>query len=309
LRHASAVFALIFVASLLLPAASFSQATGQRPTSPWVWGIEGGALHQFDTSLSDADGDFSVSRVYIQPSLGYAWDRRTAVSLSLGLGDSYYDFSSGATIDGRRPWGRIRDYRVSLPVRFSPTEHTNAIIIPSIRSYAEKGANQDDGRTEGVLAGIGWKVSDTLTIGPGFGWYTELGGGSRAFPIIILDWAITDKLTLTTGRGLAASRGPGLALNYSLNDNWTVALSGRSEKTRFALEDDGAVPEGFGQDKTLPLLLSVQYSPRPMTEVSAFIGSEFAGELSVEDKDGDTVARTDYDIAVSVGMAFRLRVP
>jgi hypothetical protein len=307
LRSTGFFSALSVSFALLFPEVSLAQVGGERGSGPWVSSIQGGALHQFETDLSDAEGDFSLSRVFVQPSVGYAWNKRNMVSLSLGIGDSDYDFSPEATIDGWQPWGRVRDYKVAIAFRFSPSEHTDAIIIPSVRSYAEEDASLDDGRSEGLLAGVGWKLSDTLTIGPGFGWYTELGGGAHAFPIIILDWAITDKLSLTTGRGLAASQGPGLDLTYSLNDKWQVALAGRYEKTRFALEDDGVTPDGFGQDKSLPLVLSVQYSPWPMTSFSAFIGIEFEGELSLENADGRTVARSEYDTAGAVGLAFRNR--
>ncbi len=57
-----------------------------------------------------------------------------------GRGGTNYDFSSEATIDGRQPWDEIEDYRISLPVRFSPSERSDVIIIPSVRTNAESGA-------------------------------------------------------------------------------------------------------------------------------------------------------------------------
>ena len=307
MRIFDALLALIFSSLLLSSVASAAEGGDGRQFGPWVWGIEGGALHQFATDLSNTDGSFSVNRYFIQPSVGYAWDRRNSVSLAFGFGDSYYDFSSGATINGQQPWGRIHDYRISMPVRFSPSERTDAIIIPSIRSNTESGASLDGGRTEGLLAGIGWRVSDRLVIGPGFGWFSELGGGSNAFPIIVVDWAITEKLSLTTGRGLAASQGPGLTLNYSLDKKWQLALTGRYEQIRFALDNDAISPGRYGEDKSLPLILSLQYSPWPMTTFAAFAGGEFEGEISVEDRDGRTIASSEYDSAGLVGVVFTSR--
>jgi hypothetical protein len=301
------LFVLSGFAALLFPAVAPAQGSGERQFGPWIWGIQGGAVEQFDTGLSDRPGDFSVRRLFIQPSVGYFWDRRHTVSLAVGIGDSKYDFSPDAAVGGQRPWGRIRDYRVSVPIRFSPSERTDAIIIPSVRSNAEEGASVNDGRTEGVLAGIGWKLSDSLTLGPGFGWFSELGGGSNAFPILVIDWAITDKLSLTTGGGMAASQGPGLTLNYSLNDKWTAGLTGRYEQIRFALANDGTSPGVYGQDESLPLVLRVEYSPWPLTSLGVFVGGEFEGELSLEDADGRTVARSDYDTAPLAGLFFRSR--
>mgnify|MGYP000125568854 CR=1 FL=1 len=67
-----------------------------------------GAVYRAETDpdLSGADGAFTVNRHFIQPSVSYAWNRRKAVSLSLGYGESDYDFAPGATIEGLEPWGR-----------------------------------------------------------------------------------------------------------------------------------------------------------------------------------------------------------
>lgn len=296
-----------FLATLLAPFSLHAQSDNGRKFGPWVWGVQGGGVQKFETDMSDADGAFSVNRYFIQPSLGYAWDRRNSVSLSFGVGESNYDFSSDASIEGLEPWDRIREYQLSLPIRLSSGENINTIIIPSVRVNAESGADISDGRTEGVLAGVSWKLSDTLTIGPGFGWFSELGGGSSAFPIIVVDWDITEKLALTTGRGIASSRGPGLGLNYALKDKWTLGLSARYEKVRFALDDESGSQGAFGEDKSLPLVFSVKYSPWPMTSLSAFVGGDFSGELTLEDNDTRELASSEYDTAFSLGLVFSSR--
>ena len=300
-------FLLLSSLLILVSMTTVAEDSVERQFGPVVWGLDGGAVHQFTTDFSDADGAFSISRYFIQPSVSYAWDRRNTLSLSLGFGESDYDFSSGATIDDLEPWGRVRDYRLSVPIRFAPTERSDVIIRPSVRSNAESGASLNDGRTEGLIAGISWRVSESLSIGPGFGWYTELGGGSRTFPIVIINWDITDRLSLNTGRGLAASQGPGLALNYRLSEKWQLGLIGRIERTRFALDNEGSAPDLFGQDRSLPVLFSVEYAAWPMTSVSVFFGGEFDGQLAFKDEDGRTVTSEDYDVAPLVGMAFRSR--
>jgi Domain of unknown function (DUF6268) len=272
---------------------------------PWVWGVAGGALHQFDTDLKDDDGSFSVNRGFLQLSAGYAPDRRNSISVSVGYGSSNYLFDN-ASIEGDDPWGRIEDVRISLPIRFNVGEKADIIAIPSIRSYAEDGASISDGQTEGLIAGMGWRFSDRLTIGPGFGWYSELGGGSNTFPIIVVDWKITDRLSLETGRGLAASQGPGFTLSYGLNNKWKVSALARFEKIRFALDEDGR-EAAFGEDRSAPLLLSVDYTPWPMTSASLFLGAELNGELTLENDKAKALARSDYETAPVIGFSFRSR--
>ena len=307
MRTTTALCALLLSIIVLFPAAGAAQEEGERKFGPWVWGIQGGAVEQSDTDLSNNNASFGVKRYFIEPSLAYAWDRRNSVGFAVGFGDSKYDFSSGAQVGNQQPWGRIHDYRISVPIRFSPSERTDAIIIPSIRTNAESGASLSDGRTEGVLAGIGWRLSDTLFIGPGIGWFSELGGGSNAFPFIVIDWAITDRLSLTTGRGLAASQGPGLTLDYSLSEKWRLGITGRYEEIQFALDTDQASPVRYGEDKSLPLVLRVSYTPWPMTTVTAFLGGEFQGELSILDNNGNDLAKSEYDTAGLFGLAFSSR--
>ena len=264
-------------------------------------------LHQFDSNLKDVAGEFNVSRGFIQGGLTYAWDRRNTVSLTIGGGRSNYDFSPEAAIEGAPPWEQVEDYRLSLPVRFSPAERADVLIIPSVRANAETNASLDDGRTEGVLAGFGWRFSEKLTIGPGFGWFSRLGGGSNVFPILVIDWKIAEKWRLSTGRGVAASQGPGLTLGYQLAEKWSLGLSGRFERTRFALEDREAGTGAFGQERSLPIVLQATYRPNPLLSLTAMAGAEFDGSLRLYDSQGERIASTDFETAPVVGLAFSAR--
>ena len=290
---------------LSYPLATWSQpADDQQKRGPWVWSLAGGAVQQLETDLDTGDGTVSVSRFYIQPSLGYAWDRSSSVSLSLGAGLADYEFSDEAQVGGTKPWGKINNYSISLPIRFTAMESATVIAIPSVRTYYENGRSLNDGRTEGIIAAAGWRFSEALTLGPGFGWFSELGGGSNLFPILLIDWKLTEKLTLTTGRGLAASQGPGLTLNYRIDDKWQMGLTGRWEKTRFALDGSADQPGGIGEDQSLPLLLSMSYSTWPRTSVSAIVGAEFEGSLRKEDANGKLIAKSDLETAAVLGLVF-----
>lgn len=293
---------VMLIALLFAPLA---MAQPERSFGPWYFGLSGGAVQQLSSDLDDSSGDFSVTRWFIQPSVGYAWSRRTSVSLAVGAGESSYKFSDEVSIAGEQPWDRIRDYRVSIPMRFAIGESFSGIVIPSIRSYAEASADLADGRSEGLITGVSWQLGKRLRLGPGFGWFTEIGGGANVFPILVIDWKITERLQLATGRGLAASQGPGLSLNYHINPNWKTGLTVRFEKVRFALDDKGPAAGGFGQDQSTPVLISGEYSPWPMTSISALVGVELNGNLRLEDRRGNLVDRSDYRPAPILGFAFR----
>lgn len=149
----------------------------------------------------------------------------------------------------------------------------------------------------------GWEFCNTLTLEPGLGWYTELDGGTSAFRILVVDRRMTERLALETGRGLAATRGPGLSLSYFLDDKWSIASSARYEKVRFALDDKA----GIGEDHNAPIIMSLNYSPRPMASASLFAGIELAVQLSLEDNSGRTIASSDYGTAPVLGSSFTTR--
>jgi hypothetical protein len=297
-------FVLLAVAVIGLSTAAARAQGAQR--GPFVFSLAAAAAYQFDTGL-DQQGSFAVSRWFVQPGVGYAWDRRNSVSVSLGAGENRYDFSGSTDIGGGTPWRNIRDVRASVPIRLAPAERIDVIVIPSVRWNAESGAALHDGRTEGVLAGATWRFGPDLAIGPGIGWFTRLGDGHTAFPILALDWNITDTLSLSTGRGLAASQGPGLTLTWTASARVDLALAGRYETVRFRLDDAGPAPGGIGEDRSVPLVASVAYRPSPAASVTAFAGAEFLGRLRLEDPDGNRIDAADYDPAPLVGLAFRAR--
>ena len=139
MRTSSKYLAALCAVGLLvcLPLSASAEESASKQFGPWVWGVSGGTLYQFDSDFADGPGEFNVTRGVLQGSFGYAWDRKTSVSLSIGAGVSDYEFSQQAAIGGEQPWDQIRDNRVSLPIRFAPSEKTNVIIIPSVRTYVE----------------------------------------------------------------------------------------------------------------------------------------------------------------------------
>ena len=157
-------------------------------------------------------------------------------------------------------------------------------------------------------AGVAWEISDSLTIGPAIGAYSQLeDSGADVFPALLINWDINDRWNLNTGSGLGATGGPGLTLGYTINDSIKLALSARLESVQFRLDENGVSPNGVGEDESTPVVLSLQYDPNPGFSVSAFAGAEFDGRLRLEDSDGNRISSQSYDTAPLAGIALRLR--
>ncbi|MEM9912347.1 MAG: hypothetical protein AAF922_16345 [Pseudomonadota bacterium] len=302
LQAGRSLLAMAFAAGLFSTPALAQAPAEFANASPWVPSVRGGAIHQFDTDL-DSGGDFSVSRAYIEPGLTYVLGPVGSVGVAIGYGYSDYSFSSASF----RPWSDVNDLSFSIPIRWAVSPDFQIFAAPSLRFDWESGADMEDGFTAGAIVGAGWRISDTLFIGPGVGVFSGLEEDVNAFPVLVLDWQIADNLALKTGSGLGASRGPGLSLEWQASQDWTFGLGSRYEEVRFRLDDTGPVPDGVGEDRAVPIFLTASWAASERANLTAVAGVETAGRLSVEDSTGLTVSRTDYDPGFFLGFAFNIR--
>jgi hypothetical protein len=294
-----------FAAFCLLCSSTIAAQAPQQ--GPLIFDIDGGAAHQSMTDLKDSEGSFAVDRWFVSAGITYAWDRRNALGFTLGGGSSSYEFDDLTGPAGSEPWNKIEETRAAITGRFSFSEKGTAIIIPTVRFNGEEGASSSDSRTFGLFAAAAWRIDENLTIGPGIGVFSRLEDSARVFPILVIDWNISERWSLSTGRGLAASQGPGLTLSYEMNKNWSFGLSGRYENIEFRLDDEGPAPGGVGRDRSLPLVASANLYINPRINLSVFAGLEFAGELRMKDAMDVTVDERKYDPAPLFGATFAVR--
>ncbi len=309
------IIPLCFLSALLisLPLVALAQDKPEkRPSGPpqagWTSFSRGGAVYQFDSDLDD-DGSFNATRFNIEAGSGYGWSRRNSVSLAVSYSYDGYSFSPGSAgqPSAINPWDDIHTLSLSVPVRWGVSERWSSFFVPSVRSTGESGADFSDTVTGGILGGFAYRFGENLTIGPGLGVVSQLEDNATIFPILIINWKITDKLSLETGRGLAATLGPGLTLNYQANEKWSYGIGGRYEKLRFRLDSDSAVANGIGEDTAFPLFASATHRFNRKASASLIGGVELGGELRQEDENGDKIASESYDAAAFLGLAFNIR--
>jgi hypothetical protein len=297
----------LYIAAIFCSPWAQNLAAQAPPTDPVSFNFDGGLALQSSTDFSDIEGSFSVNRWFVGLGVNYAWNRRNALGLYVGGGNSKYDFDDRTTIGGGAPWEEIEDTRISLIGRFGFGEKGSFIIIPTARYNGEKDADTSEGRTWGLFAAAAWRLNENLTIGPGIGVFQRLEDGTRIFPVLAIDWNISERWNLSTGGGLASSQGPGLTLSYKLSKVWSFGLTSRYEKVEFRLDEDGTTPNGIGRDQSIPLVLSAVWEPNKNVKLAAFAGMEFAGKLKLKDAYGDLISESDYDTAPIYGGSFELR--
>lgn len=308
-----AMLCLLAAAISLLPGESAGQGEeieeeiGELASEPRLglgWRVRGGAVHQFNSSLDDG-GEFDATRAVFEAGARYAFAEGNSVGVSMGYSFDGYGFSDGVRIDGVAPWDDVHTLRFSAPIFWEPTPDWMLLAIPNLRMAAEEPEDWGDALAGGAILGFSYRFNDRLRLGPGIGITSEIEEDVNVFPVILLEWRVTDRLRFETGEGLGATRGPGLLASYELADDWQVSLGFRRDKQRFRLDDRGGAPGGVGEDTSYPVLAGLTWGP-VFARLSLIVGAEFGGELRIEDSRGKRIAKTTYDPAAFLGFTFRL---
>ncbi|MCF7993084.1 MAG: TonB-dependent receptor [Thiohalocapsa sp.] len=291
----------------MLPALAITAgAQAQPPQDAWRINVETGATYQWESGIDDG-GDVSMDSWAVSIGASRAWTPTLRAGVSAGFLERRYAFSGSQGFGGLDPWDDVTDVSLSASLNWRADDRWNVFAVPTVRWAAERGASLDDGRTEGLLAAASYRVNDRLSIGPGFGVFSELEDSTDWFPILAIDWRITDTLSLRTGGGFAATRGPGLFFNWKPSERWHFSLGGRYEKIRFRLDDDGIAPDGIGQERSIPVFLGVTRNFGNLGSFSLIAGSELGGQLRIEDEDGQRLYDSDYDTSPFAGATLDLR--
>ena len=261
-----------------------------------------GYLHQFQTSLDDG-GHVTKDTLYAQLLIG----GQISESFFAGLFAVYvydnYDFDGTGGLAGLDPWDGIHSVRLAGAMRWRLNDSWTLFGLPTVRYQGESGAEFEDSLAGGIIAGASKRFSDRLSIGPGFGYLSQLEDDAEIFPILLVDWKITDCLTLKTGGGVGASVGPGVALRWDINDCWFTTLETRYERVRFRLDENGDSNGGIGDDLSYPVYLSLTHVANENFRVSVTTGVKFNSEMTLEDSSGDRISKTDTSDAFVAGFS------
>ena len=270
------------------------------------YSIHGGGAYQFDSDIDDG-GEFSVARGGVVPAVTFNFDQRLSLTVKFSYLIDAYDFSGSGAFTSIRPWDNIHSLGLGADVRWHMNDQWTIYGGPTVKMSAESGANFDEALFGGGYLGFSYRFSDQLLIGPGIGLLSEIEGDVDVIPILFVDWEPITNVTLRTGRGLAATRGPGLELAWAFTEHWEAGIAGRFDKLRFRLDDTGTGSNGVGEDKSFTLAATLDYSPSPKMQLSLAAGVILGGQLRLEDSSGTRLANTDYDPVPFVGIATRLR--
>ena len=132
--------------------------------------------------------------------------------------------------------------------------------------------------------------------------YLKLEKDLKFFPFIVINWKINEQLRLSNPFRAGPAGPAGLELIYSPQRNWELGVGGAYRSYRFRLDDTSAVPNGIGENEFLAGFLRVQRKLGSKWSLDLATGALFAGELTIENSDGNGRGEDKYDTAPFVAL-------
>jgi hypothetical protein len=296
------LFTIAFVVCSIPTAAEALEMYGQRKS----FKLSASAIHQFDTNL-DRGGDFLVNRYMVR----FNWNKKLSDTLDVGISLNYdlhdYSFSEDTSFGQLKTWDNLQSIGFGTRIMYKIDKDWRLVIIPSIGYSGEAGADWGESLIYGGILSAGYRVSPDLMIGAGVGIFSRLEEVSF-FPMIVINWEITDQLRLSNPFSGGPTGPAGLELSYALDQKWEIAFGGAYRSLRFRLNDEGNSFNGIFQEKAVPVWGRVTLRSVSHVKIDLNAGAFLSGKLKIEDHEGHEISEDQYDaapfIAVTVSLTF-----
>ena len=261
---------------------------------------------QFDSTI-DNGGKIGVSRYGAELRLDYTMTNDDDLQLRFQYQRDDWEFTGTSGMGNDNPWDLVTTIDLALQWTHQLQDKTQIFGGPIMKWSSDSGAQQSESDVFGGMIGFAHVYSDTLVIGGGLGVIQSLDDDSRLFPIIVLDWKLSDDLTLTSDLTTRFGSRIGVELVWTPRDDWSLGAGLSYDYSRFRLDDVGIAQGGVGEATSLPLTLRASYHPSPNVDFTIFGGFVLSGELSVYDQAGVSLETENYDAAGLVGLLAQYR--
>ena len=91
---------------------------------------------------------------------------------------------------------------------------------------------------------------------------------------------------------------------YRIIEPLEIGLGVLFNQRRFRLDGSGPAPDGVGEDNTLPVRVRLGWNITPQLSLHALAGAALAGEVQLDDRNGNQLRSRDYDPAPYLGVRF-----
>ena len=294
---------LVTISMVVLPSTSCAQTDGYNPAVNSVdFSFSASTLYQFNAPV-DGGGKLNIARYNAALDMSSRAIKDLRIGLSIAYEHDDYDFSGLTNFPIARPWSEVNRFGISFPVHYTFTDNWRLFVNPSVQWAGESRAKWDEALSYGAVAGIAYKFRPDAVIGLGAGVYSNIED-TTVFPFITVNWQMTERLRLINPSRTSPGGPAGLELVYAIDKYWETGLGAAYRSYRFRLEEDGPIPNGIGEYKTVPVFARISHKFTPKIRIDVYGGATFVNKIYIEDQDGDELFSTKADIAPLIGLTF-----
>jgi hypothetical protein len=291
------------LAIALLPASA--QMGPPIPAGKTFYAGEVLTIYQADADM-DAGGSTQIERLGFKFGVVRGLEGGSSIGGGLSFTMVGYAFDGVPALGGFSPWEDIDQLQLSLQYRYAIDRESSIFIMPSVTSSGESGVSLGDSIEFGTIFGYTKQFSRTLTLGFGGGAFFGLEDTS-GFPVIFVYWEMADNWRLSNPFRPGPSGPAGLEVVYTGVEDWEFGFGGGYRVNRFALNDVGPAPDGFGQNTGAALFVRASREFASGGSLDFYAGTVLGGELELENSDGRLIASTDYDPSILFSLAYTQR--
>lgn len=317
--HRNAPFLAATAALAFAPLATAQESASAEPAADlrreavaddMKYVLAGGYAHFFSADFDEGGGDAEVDRAFGslrisgEPSETYSWD------LGMQWEGSWYGFADAGDLvaaAGGKPWDAVQSVSISPGASFVLSERWRATARAFVQFSGENDADAFDSMTFGGAAGAMYAFSPKFLLGGGVLVSSQLEDDPLVIPQLLVDWRPCAEFRLSNFAGPEAfPGGAGLEGIWTICEEFEVALGSRYTYRRFRLDDSGdpARSEGVGTDEGLPVWLRATMRAKCGARLDLVAGVQVMGEMSLDDRDGDRLEKSDVEGAPFLGVFF-----
>jgi len=308
---------LCAILGILIPAsasAQFSMIGDSPPRYEWRGQVEADFRTEFKTE-TDAGDSFESWGVGLAGDFGGPINESILVGVGVGYRYASYNFRQnngsnsppdyGTSELPKDPWGSVNTFHIVPNATILVGNHFSVVAAVPIHYAGETGARRN-GLAAGISGLVRWQITDTFQIGVGIGVTSQLEDNAETFPIVSLDWDISDSLVFQTEGSWI--QGGNATLLWGPNKAIRLTVSAGYERNRFRLDDNGFRTDrnGIGEVTAVPLEVGVRFRLYERAFFDFRLGLGVAGKLRVENDNGGELYEEDYDPSPRLALALTL---
>jgi len=262
------------------------------------WGVM--PLYRFPSHV-DGGGTLSVFSVIASAEVSKQITEKLGGGVRFGYVYDSYKFSGLTAFPVPRPWSSVHTFAIDGPLVYSLNDKWKALLIPTVQFSGEDGAPFGDSLSYGGVVGVSHVFGPKVELGIGIGVYYNLAQVTvYPYPIFIIE--LDSRIRLTNPFPAGPAGPAGAVLSYLFNKHWSVGVGGAYSSPRFRLTQNGPIPKGIGEYQSVPIFAQLTYEHSPAFKVDAYGGVSLFNQITIDDRDGEQLYRSQQDVAPLMGL-------